>query len=74
MIQANGADALLRKNGSNIIGVEYDPAGSGLWLGLTVTTILELVAGDYIDYITGAGSSYTVEGTPWNNFVGYLLG
>ena len=74
MIQAAGADGLIRKNGSNIIGTEFDPAGSGQWLGLTATTILELVAGDYIDYIVGAGASTTVELVPWNNFVGYLLG
>jgi hypothetical protein len=74
MIQAAGADGLIRKNGSNIIGTEFDPAGSGQWLGLTATTILELVAGDYVDYIVGAGASTTVEVNPWNNFVGYLLG
>lgn len=71
---AAGCDGILRKNGSNIIGVEYDYATNSNWMGLTATTILELVAGDYVDYYIGAGAAVTVEGTPWNNFVGYLLG
>lgn len=71
---ANGMDGLIRKNGSNIIGVEFDYATGGNWLGLTCTTVIELAVGDYVDYTIGAGAGYTVETTPWNNFVGYLIG
>lgn len=74
VIYANGIDGLIRKNGSNIIGVEYDAAAASVWLGLTATTVLQLSAGDYVDYIIGNGNSTTVEGTPWNNFVGFLIG
>jgi hypothetical protein len=74
VINANNCDGLIRKNGSNIIGVEYDLASASAWLGLTATTVLQLSAGDYVDYIIGAGSGVTVEGNPWNNFVGFLIG
>jgi hypothetical protein len=75
VLGASGCDGLIRKNGSNIIGVEFDVVAGGQWLGLTATTVLDLAIGDYVDYTVGnSGTTYSVEGFPWNNFVGYLIG
>lgn len=73
---ANQADTFLRINGSNALGVEYDPAtgGTAYWLGLSIPVVLDLNANDYIQvYINGTPAT-GVEGIPWNSFSGHLIG
>jgi hypothetical protein len=73
---AAGADTILRVNGSNVVGVEHDPAtgGSAYWLGLSLPILLQLSAGDYVEVYVNGAPTYGVEGTPWNAFSGYLVG
>ena len=75
VLGAAGCDGLIRKNGTDLIGVEFDVVAGGQWLGLTTTTVIDLAIGDYIEYRVGnPTTTYSVEGNPWNNFVGYLIG
>lgn len=66
-------DLLLRKNGSNLSGLEFDPSGSGGWLGSSTQAIVQLNAGEYVDCIYTVSATYAVEGHPWNSFYGCLL-
>lgn len=72
---ANQADTLLRVNGTNIIGVEHDPAtgGTAYWLGLSIPVLLQLNAGDYVEVYVNGTPTTGVEGFPWNAFSGYLV-
>jgi hypothetical protein len=73
---ANQADTLIRINGSNVTGVEFDPAtgGTAYWLGLSIPVIFNLNANDYVDVYVSGTPTYGVEGNPWNRFSGQLLG
>lgn len=71
---STAGDMLIRRNGSNIAGVEFDPSNSGGWLGLSIPIVLQLSQGDYVDVIMSTSITQGVEGNPWNCFSGHLLG
>jgi hypothetical protein len=70
---AGSGDGILQVNGTDFIGVEYDYATSGSWLGLTTGSVFNLSAGDYVTYRTSV-TGISVESTIWNRFYGYLIG
>jgi hypothetical protein len=75
-----GASLYVRKNGNTQAGayIYATSAGSGTWLNLAGSEVLNLNQGDYIDVYNSFNGYCDVSATPngpwWSSFSGYFIG